>query len=201
MDRRRQGCRYETQLSLNGSLLQEKIMPFRVVDLTRVPKVTEDERVTGILLTMKDSSGVNDVDFGGVGDSNILKVLTGRLDDLSGPVDTSVFKMIITPSEDPSVFRAMIWAGYNTLEMEDMDYSEDGVALGANVLTQNLEVGVPGTGDLSQMAKGTYNPEGEYKANPMAGKVTNTDLNLQLEGFYEAEIRYNAEKRSGRFSP
>ena len=185
----------KTQLSLNGSLLQEKIMPFRVVDLTRVPKVTEDERVTGILATMGESSGVNQVDFGGVGDSNILKVLTGRLDDLSGPVDTSVFKMIITPSEDPSVFRAMIWAGYNTLEMEDMDYSEDGVALGANVLTQNLEVGVPGTGDLSQMAKGTYNPKGEYKANSMAGKVTNTDLNLQLEGFYEAEIRYNAEKK------
>ena len=117
----------KTQLSLNGSLLQEKIMPFRVVDLTRVPKVTEDDRVTGILATMGASSIVKGVDFGGVGDSNILKVLTGRLDDLSGPVDTSVFKMIITPSEDPSVFRAMIWAGYNTLEMEDMDYSEDGV--------------------------------------------------------------------------
>ena len=185
----------KTQLSLNGSLLQEKIMPFRVVDLTRVPKVTEDDRVTGILVTMGASSGVNPVDFGGVGDSNILKVLTGRLDDLSGPVDTSVFKMIITPSEDPSVFRAMIWAGYNTLEMEDMDYSEDGVALGANVLTQNLEVGVPGTGDLSQMAKGTYDPRGEYKANSIAGKVSNTDLNLQLEGFYEAEIRYNTEKK------
>ncbi|MFR3316322.1 MAG: cell wall anchor protein, partial [Waltera sp.] len=76
-----------------------------------------------------------------------------------------------------------------------MDYSEDGVALSANVLTQNLEVGVPGTGDLSQMAKGTYDPKGEYKANSIAGKVTNTDLNLQLEGFYEAEIRYNAEKK------
>ena len=185
----------QTQLSLNGSLLQEKILPFRVVDLTRVPKVTEDARVTGILATMTSSSGVNQVDFGEVDGSNILKVLTGRLDDLSGPVDTSVFKMIITPSEDPSVFRAMIWAGYNTLEMEDMDYSEDGVALSANVLTQNLEVGVPGTGDLSQMAQGTYDPKGEYKANSMAGKVTNTDLNLQLEGFYEAEIRYNAEKK------
>ena len=185
----------KTQLSLNGSLLQEKIMPFRVVDLTRVPKVTEDARVTGILATMTSSSGVNQVDFDEVGDSNILKVLTGRLDDLSGPVDTSVFKMIITPSEDPSVFRAMIWAGYNTLEMEDMDYSEDGVALGANVLTQNLEVGVPGTGDLSQMAKGTYDPKGEYKANSLADNVTSTDLNLQLEGFYEAEIRYNAEKK------
>ena len=185
----------KTQLSLNGSLLQEKIMPFRVVDLTRVPKVTEDERVTGILATMSASSIVEGVDFGEVEGSNILKVLTGRLDDLSGPVDTSVFKMIITPSEDPSVFRAMIWAGYNTLEMEDMDYSKDGVALSANVLTQNLEVGVPGTGDLSQMAKGTYDPKGEYKANSIAGKVSNTDLNLQLEGFYEAEIRYNTEKK------
>ena len=185
----------KTQLSLNGSLLQEKIMPFRVVDLTRVPKVTEDDRVTGILATMGSSSGVNQVDFGGVGDSNILKVLTGRLDDLSGPVDTSVFKMIITPSEDPSVFRAMIWAGYNTLEMEDMDYSEDGVALGANVLTQDLEVGMPGTGDLSQMAQGTYDPKGDYKTNSIADNVTSTDLNLKLEGFYEAEIRYNTEKK------
>lgn len=82
----------KTQLSLNGSLLQEKIMPFRVVDLTRVPKVTEDDRVTGILTTMAASSIVKEVGFGEVGDSNILKVLTGRLDDLSGPVDTSVFK-------------------------------------------------------------------------------------------------------------
>ena len=185
----------KTQLSLNGSLLQEKIMPFRVVDLTRVPKVTEDDRVTGILATMGASSIVKEVDFGGVGDSNILKVLTGRLDDLSGPVKSSAFKMIITPSEDPSVFRAMIWAGYNTLEMEDMDYSEDGVALGANVLTQNLEVGVPSTGDLSQMAQGTYDPKGDYKTNSLADNVTSTDLNLQLEGFYEAEIRYNAEKK------
>ena len=185
----------KTQLSLNGSLLQEKIMPFRVVDLTRVPKVTEDERVTGILATMRASSIVEGVDFGEVEGSDILKVLTGRLDELSGPVDTSVFKMIITPSEDPSVFRAMIWAGYNTLEMEDMDYSEDGVALGANVLTQNLEVGVPSTGDLSQMAKGTYDPKGDYKTNSLADKVTSTDLNLQLEGFYEAEIRYNTEKK------
>ena len=185
----------KTQLSLNGSLLQEKIMPFRVVDLTRVPKVTEDDRVTGILTTMAASSIVKEVGFGEVGDSNILKVLTGRLHDLSGPVNSSVFKMIITPSEDPSVFRAMIWAGYNTLEMEDMDYSKDGVALGANVLTQNLEVGVPGTGDLSQMAKGTYDPKGDYKTNSLADNVTSTDLNLQLEGFYEAEIRYNAEKK------
>ena len=95
----------KTQLSLNGSLLQEKIMPFRVVDLTRVPKVTEDERVTGILATMASSSEVSQYNFGEVGDSNILKALTGRLGELNGPVDSSVFKMIITPSEDPDVYK------------------------------------------------------------------------------------------------
>ena len=63
--------------------------------------MTEDDRVTGILATMTSSSGVNQVDFGEVDGSNILKVLTGRLDDLSGPVDTSVFKMIITPAKIP----------------------------------------------------------------------------------------------------
>lgn len=147
MDRRRQGCGYENAAEPERQPAAGENNAFRVVDLTRVPKVTEDDRVTGILATMGASSIVKGVDFGGVGDSNILKVLTGRLDDLSGPVDTSVFKMIITPSEDPSVFRAMIWAGYNTLEMEDMDYSEDGVALGANVLTQSWRWAcpVPGT--------------------------------------------------------
>lgn len=33
----------------------------------------------------------------------------------------------------------------------------------------------------------------------LADNVTSTDLNLQLEGFYEAEIRYNAEKGVGGF--
>ena len=92
----------KTQLSLNGSLLQEKIMPFRVVDLTRVPKVTEDDRVTGILATMGESSGVSQVDFlAEWAIATFLKVLTGRLDDLSGPVNSSVFKMIITPAKIP----------------------------------------------------------------------------------------------------
>ncbi len=113
-------------------------MPFRVVDLTRVPKVTEDNRVTGILATMGASSVVKGVDFGGVGDSNILKVLTGRLDDPERSGEKFRVQNDYHPQRRSSVFRAMIWAGYNTLEMEDMDYSEDGVALGANVLTQNL---------------------------------------------------------------
>lgn len=45
------------------------------------------------------------------------------------------------------------------------------------------------------MAQGTYDPKGDYKTNSIADNVTSTDLNLQLEGFYEAEIRYNTEKK------
>ena len=49
---------------------------FRVVDLTRVPKVTEDKRVTGILATMSASSIVEGVNFGEVEGSNILKAVS-----------------------------------------------------------------------------------------------------------------------------
>ena len=60
-----------------------------------------------------------------------------------------------------------------SIKWKVMDYSEDGVALGANVLTQNLEVGVPGTGDLSQMAQGTYDPKGDMGcAPPVYSKVS-----------------------------
>ena len=149
---------------------------FRVVDLTRVPKVTEDDRVTGILATMGASSIVKGVDFGGVGDSNILKVLTGRLDDLSGPVDTSVFKMIITPSEDPSDVPCH--------DLGRVQYAGDG---GHGLFRGRRGVGCecadagPGSGYArdrgpEQMAQGTYDPKGDYKTNSLADNVTSTDL-------------------------
>ena len=81
-----------------------------------------------------------------------------------------------------------------------MDYSEDGVALSANVLTQNLEVGVPGTGDLSQMAQGTYDPMGDYKTNsPWPTMSPSTDLNLQLRAFTKRRSAITPKKGVGGF--
>ena len=170
-------------------------MPFRAIDLTRVTPVNEDENVTGMLVTMKDASGWTDssVNFGS-GGSSILNALVGDLGELAGPVDTSVFQMLITPSEDPTVFNALIWAGYDSLDLKDVEY-KDGVAVSANFLTKGLETDMPSVGDLQSMANGTYDPMGSYdpyRSNRLSD-VAGFDFGFQLEGYYEAEIRYNRD--------
>ena len=188
----------KTRLTQNGSMLQERMMPFRAIDLSQVLPVEEDENVTGMVLTLTESSGWQDsINFGN-GGSSIFNVLLGDLGELTGPVDTSVFKMLITPSEDPSVFNALIWAGYDSLDLKDMEY-KDGVAVSANLLTKGLETDMPSVGDLQAMANGTYDPMGAYnpsRSNRLSD-VAGFDFGVQMEGYYEAEIRYSRD--SGRW--
>lgn len=155
----------KTRLTQNGSMLQERMMPFRAIDLSQVLPVEEDENVTGMVLTLTESSGWQDsINFGN-GGSSIFNVLLGDLGELTGPVDTSVFKMLITPSEDPSVFNALIWAGYDSLDLKDVEY-KDGVAVSANLLTKGLETDMPSVGDLQAVANGTYDPHGRLQSIP-----------------------------------
>ena len=183
----------KTRLTKSGSLVRELTMPFRVMDLTRVTPVDEDENVTQMLVTLKDSSIVNSATFQS-GGNDVVKGITNVLGKISGPVNSSVFKMIITPSDDPTVFNALIWAGYDNMDLEDVDYDQNGISFETDYLNQELEVGVPGVGDLASMAQGTYNPAQSLREN--ASKMTSTDaeLKLQLTGYYEAEIRYNMTK-------
>lgn len=187
----------KTHLTQNGSMVQERTMPFRAVDLSQVPPVEEDENVTGMVVTLTDSSGweTNNINFGN-GGSGIFTALLGDLGELSGPVNTSVFRMLITPSEDPSVFNALISAGYDSMGLEDVEY-KDGVAVSANLMAGGLETGMPGVGDLQEMANGTYDPVGAYdpsRSNRLSD-VSGFDFGMQLEGYYEAEIRYNRDSR------
>lgn len=183
----------KTRLTQDGALVQERTMPFRAIDLTDVKSVEEDENVTGMVATLVDSSGwdTNNINFGN-GGSSILNTLMGDLGDLTGPVNTSVFQMLITPSEDPSVFNALIWAGYDSLDLKDVEY-KNGVAVSANFMTKGLETDMPSVGDLQQMANGTYDPMAAYdpyQSNRLSD-VAGFDFGVQLEGYYEAEIRYN----------
>lgn len=182
----------KTRLTQDGALVQERTMPFRAIDLTDVKSVEEDENVTGMVATLVDSSGwKEEINFGN-GGSSILNALVGDLGDLTGPVDTSVFQMLITPSEDPSVFNALIWAGYDSLDLKDVEY-KNGVAVSANFMTKGLETDMPSVGDLQQMANGTYDPMAAYdpyQSNRLSD-VAGFDFGVQLEGYYEAEIRYN----------
>lgn len=183
----------KTRLTQDGALVQERTMPFRAIDLTDVKPVEEDENVTGMVATLMDSSGwdTNNINFGN-GGSSILDTLMGDLGKLTGPVNTSVFQMLITPSEDPSVFNALIWAGYDSLDLKDVEY-KNGVAVSANFMTKGLETDMPSVGDLQQMANGTYDPMAAYdpyQSNRLSD-VAGFDFGVQLEGYYEAEIRYN----------
>ena len=182
----------KTRLTQDGALVQERTMPFRAIDLTDVKSVEEDANVTGMVATLADSSGwTEQINFGGNSNS-ILKALVGDLGELTGPVDTSVFQMLITPSEDPSVFNALIWAGYDSLDLKDVEY-KNGVAVSANFMTKGLETDMPSVGDLQQMANGTYDPMAAYdpyQSNRLSD-VAGFDFGVQLEGYYEAEIRYN----------
>ncbi len=182
----------KTRLTQDGALVQERTMPFRAIDLTDVNSVEEDANVTGMVATLADSSGwTEQINFGGNSNS-ILKALVGDLGELTGPVNTSVFQMLITPSEDPSVFNALIWAGYDSLDLKDVEY-KNGVAVSANFMTKGLETDMPSVGDLQQMANGTYDPMAAYdpyQSNRLSD-VAGFDFGVQLEGYYEAEIRYN----------
>ena len=183
----------KTRLTQDGALVQERTMPFRAIDLTDVKSVEEDANVTGMVATLVDSSGWDDqnINFGN-GGSSILNTLIGDLGELAGPVNTSVFQMLITPSEDPSVFNALIWAGYDSLDLKDVEY-KNGVAVSANFMTKGLETDMPSVGDLQQMANGTYDPMAAYdpyQSNRLSD-VAGFDFGVQLEGYYEAEIRYN----------
>lgn len=182
----------KTRLTQDGALVQERTMPFRAIDLTDVKPVQKDENVTGMVATLVNSSGwEEEINFGGNSNS-ILNALVGDLGELAGPVNTSVFQMLITPSEDPSVFNALIWAGYDSLDLKDVEY-KDGVAVSANFMTKGLETDMPSVGDLQQMANGTYDPMAAYdpyQSNRLSD-VAGFDFGVQLEGYYEAEIRYN----------
>ncbi|MDO4314500.1 MAG: S-layer homology domain-containing protein [Oscillospiraceae bacterium] len=175
------------------TLLREITLPFRAVDLTNVTPVDQDKNVTGMLVNMTAASALEEATKAFTdmaGDKAVGKLANGLLN-LTGGIDTSIFKMLITPSDDPTVFNALIWGGYNKLELEDVDYSEQGVAV--DFFSSEFEVGLPSRDDISEMAQGTYLPVSRSSKHQISLESSGADLKLQLEGFYEAEIRYDRE--------
>lgn len=185
----------KTRVSKAGTLVHERDLSFRAIDLTRVPKVKESDEVSNILLNMQESSSIDSAmrveDKGALDD--VLSVLSEVLEELSGPVESSFFKILISPSEDASVFKALISAGYDSLGLEEAEYV-DGVAMSTDFLSSSTNLGVPGTEDVGDMANGSYDPFSSAAKNKEAGKFNDAELNFQLEGLYEAEIRYNLKE-------
>lgn len=176
------------------TLLREITLPFRVIDLTNVPQVDQDENVTGMLFTMTKASALEGATnaFASMSGDNVASKLTSSLLNLTGGIDSGMFKMLVTPSEDPTVFNALIWAGYDDLELADVDYSESGIAV--EPYSSEFEVGLPTPDKVSSMARGSYIPTSVSTTHRVGLDSTGADLKLNLEGFYEAEIRYDLQE-------
>ena len=89
------------RLSREATMLRDMSVLPRVTDLTDSPKLTESGEISGIIVDLQASSGTPGAEMSGTGDIIIGKLM-GFLGNMSGPVDSSVFKMIITPSTPSS---------------------------------------------------------------------------------------------------
>ena len=185
------------RLRQGQQLLREKALDFRLMDMTRVEKVTESDKVSNMLIELTAGSGVSQGNGGGNG--NVIIDTLGRLlGGLSGPINGTNFKMIISPSADNTKFNAFVWAGYDSVGLDDVDYSETGVALDYGLLEGELSA-APSLNDIADMARGSSDAnQGQQSAPPPAAGGSKWDsaasFGGQLEGYYEAEIAYNFDE-------
>jgi hypothetical protein len=176
------------RLLREGTMLMELPISPRMVDFTRLPKLRDSANITGMMLELKGKSGVGP--SASMSDKNkIINGLMELLGKLNGPVDGSDFKMLITPSEDNMVFNAFIWAGYNSLGLDEVDYDQDGIAFDYRLAEASLST-APNLNDLTDMAKGSYDPDKtcqESMDNQAEGKGNHSvDFGGQLEGLFRS---------------
>lgn len=201
----------KTPESLSASIYQNDVlmktvtMPFQVVDLTNVKLVDDDAQALVVEMTGSFTDSVGNNQFS-LGTEN--KVSDAFDEDIRGMLNTlntlqetgnPLFRVLITPSEDSSVFNVLIWGGYNSLDIDDFDYSQSGLTTGSSLMEAELNVGVPPLNDLSDMAKGTYDPIGSINEAKYNRTNSGLDIGAQLEGYYEGQFYYDLDQGKWAF--
>ena len=190
----------------NDQMLKDVSMSFQVIDLTDVKLVNEDAKA--VVLDMQGSfknglgSGNSKFTFG---DSSISGAFSGDINDMLKTVASAanesnpLFKVLITPTEDSTVFNVLIWGGYNSLELEDFDYDQNGLSMNYELLDTERQVGVPSVGDLSDMAQGNYHPRQDLRQNYLKTANSGLDFGAQLTGCYEGQFYYDTDQHEWAF--
>lgn len=187
----------------NDQLLKDVSMPFQVIDLTDVKLVNEDAKA--VVLDMQgsfvDGLGSKTSRFN-FGSSSISNAFNSDIQDmLLSAANTSnpPFKVLITPTEDSTVFNVLIWGGYDSLELEGFDYDQNGLSMNYELLDTERQVGVPSVGDLSDMAQGNYHPGQDLKQNFLKTANSGLDFGAQLTGCYEGQFYYDVDQHEWAF--
>ena len=187
----------------NDQMLKDVSMPFQVIDLTDVKLVNEDAKA--VVLDMQGSftnglgSGNSKFTFGS---SSISSAFNSDIQDMllsAANSSNPLFKVLITPTEDSTVFNVLIWGGYDSLELEDFDYDQNGLSMNYELLDTERQVGVPSVGDLSDMAQGNYHPGQDLKQNFLKTANSGLDFGAQLTGCYEGQFYYDTDQHEWAF--
>lgn len=190
----------------NGELVKQVTMPFQVIGLTEVEPVNVD--ATAVMVDMsarfRDGIGNGDSDFSFTegGSNSVTRAFNGNIEDMLGDIQevtNPLFRVLITPSEDNSVFNVLIWGGYNSLNLQDFDYTQDGFSMDYQLMEPQLDFGVPSVNEIGEMAAGTYDPADTLTLNAMGGTHNNLDFGAQLEGYYEGQFYYDTDQRAWCF--
>lgn len=193
----------------NGQMLKDVSMPFQVIDLTDVKLVNEDAKA--VVLDMQGSfknglgSGNSKFTFAGDSSNLISNAFSGDINDMLKTVASAanesnpLFKVLITPTEDSTVFNVLIWGGYNSLELEDFDYDQNGLSMNYELLDTERQVGVPSVSDLSDMAQGNYHPRQDLRQNYLETANSGLDFGAQLTGCYEGQFYYDTDQHEWAF--
>lgn len=187
----------------NGLLLRNVPMSFQVIDLTDVQLVDVD---AGALVVEMQGSFLSGVGKGGsnfsFGPNSVGNSFSGKITNMLNELQKTsspMFRILITPTADNTVFNVIVWGGYNSLDMEDFDYSSTGLAMDYGLMEPELNVGVPPLNDLSDMAKGTYDPIGTVNETKYNRTNSGLDIGAQLEGYYEGQFYYDTDLHEWAF--
>ncbi len=190
------------KLYQNETLSRSFTMPFRAVDLTDVKLVEEDTEA--LVLDMQgrfveNMQGNTEFNFG---DSDIADGFASRITNMTNSLQNTAnppFKVLVTPSEDNSVFNVLLWVGYDSLGLKDFDHSSTGFSTEHDVLKQELDMGMPSVNNLGQMAQGTYEPGVDALMGMSNGMNTNLDFGAKLTGYYEGQFYYDMDNQKWAF--
>ena len=181
----------------NGSGAMERTLPlpFGLIDMTAVEKVSESESVIGLMsrLTLAGSSVYPKLD------NTVLKIADDLIDALSllegVGAKLGLIRTVLMPTEDPTIFSAYVWTGYDTTLMSDLRYDEHGIYLEPAHVVQDLEqVSFAGftVGDFKAMSDGTYFERLQEDNSALMSQLVGTGRVMQ--GWMTAEICYNFDE-------
>lgn len=187
----------------NDTLVKTVSMPFQVIDLTDVQLVDKDAEalVVDMKASLVNGFGTTNGNFS-FGNNKVGNAFGGKITSMLNSVQENVsplFRVLITPTEDNSVFNVLVWGGYDSLDIDEFDYSQTGFAMDSNLMEAELDVGVPPLNDLSDMAKGTYDAVGTINETKYNRTNSGLDIGAQLTGYYEGQFYYDTDLHKWAF--